>query len=311
MNADEAVTALAKPDFLARIEALEALEAAPDKVVSGSKVTDLLKNQHSGVRASAAVAIGNCGEKAAGKAEAVAALLQDGDEDVSWTVLQVGGGSERPASIMRKPKCGALYALGCMASASHVAAITEALDDPDYEIKMCAVEALANIGSSAKEAAGKIAELMDDETYKVRAKACYALGVFKADDQVDKLSEMLEDSSQMVRAEAVYALGQIGEPAAQYAGLMAKLLLDVSNTVRSSAVVAIANVGEMGHPYASLVATLLNDPSSDVRAEVCTALGKMGVHGAAFEDEVSQLEGDEELAAVASAAVQQMKAIAA
>merc|ERR1712226_440457 len=98
------------------------------------------------------------------------------------------------------------------------------LQEDDWEVRFCAVEALGVMGEAARDASGKVAELLDDDTYPVRAKACYALGMMRADDQVDKLTEMFQDKAQVVRSEAVAALGMMGEAVQQYTGEIAKLL---------------------------------------------------------------------------------------
>jgi len=277
-------------DMLTRQEALAALGKAPEAALKAtSSISGLLTNGSPAVRAAATLCLGNMGEKAAEQAPAVTKLLADENEDETWIPLQVGGGSTREPMAMRKPKCAALVALGAMKAAAYINDIVGLLGDADWEVRFCAVEALGVIGEPAKEVAGKVADLMDDDTYPVRAKACFAIGQLKADDQADKLSEMLADKGQVVRAEAVAALGKMGEAGNQYTGDMAKLLSDISQNVRSAACGALAELGESGRPYASVVAKLLSDPDYNVCADACTALSKMGAYGAAFAEDVASL----------------------
>lgn len=262
------------------------------KPTEEKKIEALLSSKSVPARAAAALALGNWGKDASGSAKGVSELLQDSEEDLTWMPLNVGGGSMRAPMAYRKPKCAALIALGNMKSEAYLAQMTEALSDGDWEIRFCALEAMASLGEAAKGSAGKIAALLDDETYPVRGKACAAIGAIKAEDQVDKLSEMLEDSAQCVRAEALGALAAMGDPGFQYSGAMYGLLSDDSNIVRAAAATALAALGEGGKPYASGVAGLLSDPMPDVRCAAALALGKMGTYGAAFAEEVADLAQD-------------------
>jgi HEAT repeat protein len=300
------IECLGAADLPTRGEALGALmKVAPAEL---SKISSMTSSKSVPTRAAAALALGNWGEGASSEAKAVAALLKDGEEDLSWLPLQIGGGAMRAPMALRKPRCAALVALGNMKGS--VSDITEALSESDWEVRFCALEGLAALGEAAKESAGKISDLLDDETYPVRGKACSALGAMKAEDQVDKLSEMLDDKAQCVRAEAATALSAMGEAAYQYSGEICKLLSDSSNNVRAAAVTALAALGEGGKPYASVVAGLLYDPMPDVRAATALALGNMGQHGAAFQEDVGVLiaDSDPSVAAAASEAMSLMDA---
>jgi len=279
---------VASKDMITRQEALSALgKTGEDAIDASSQIVSLLTHQNPAVRAAAALALGNIGEKAAGEAGAIVKLLADEQEDDAWIPLQVGGGACREPMAMRKPKCAALVALGGMKSETHVSQIEGYLQDSDWEVRFCAVEALGVIGEAASSTADKVASLLDDDTYPVRAKACYALGAMKAGDQADKIIDMFKDKTQVVRSEAVAAVGMMGEAGHQFTGEIAKLLSDLSPNVRAAAVGALANLGEGGQPYASVIANLLSDPDYNVVTEVCASLGKMGAYGAAFAEDVA------------------------
>jgi len=298
-------------DMQTRAEALSILARLPDETIgSAGKLKELLKDSNPAVRASAALCLGNCGEKASAHAADVAALLQDGEEDLAWLPLQVGGGSTREPMAMRKPKCAALVALGAMKAEANLSEVADHLSDGDWEVRFCAVEAMGIMGPPAKDSVDKIAALLDDDTYPVRAKACFALGALGAEDQVDRISEMLQDTTQSVRSEAAAALGMLGEAATQYSGELAKLLSDPSSPVRGAAAIALGNLGDVGKAYASLVASNLGDTDPLVVANVCTALGKMGAHGSAFAEDVAAFL-EHPVAPVRAAAVSALGAMGA
>mmetsp|Transcript_160491 Transcript_160491/g.389830 ORF Transcript_160491/g.389830 Transcript_160491/m.389830 type:complete len:548 (+) Transcript_160491:58-1701(+) len=279
---------LSDGDSQTRAEAIGILAKLPEETLSSAgKIKELLKDKNPAVRAAAALSLGNCGGKASSHASDVAALLKDDDEDLAWLPLQIGGGSTREPMAMRKPKCAALVALGAMKAEAEMSQVGEFLSDGDWEVRFCAVEALGIMGPAAKDLADKVGALLDDDTYPVRAKACFAVGSIGAEDLVDRLSEMLQDATQSVRSEAAAALGMMGEAAVQYTHELAKMLSDPSSPVRGAAAGALGNLGDGGKPYASIVASLLYDTDHLVVASACSALGKMDAYGAAFAEDVA------------------------
>lgn len=299
---DKCITAADLPTRASALGALLKIKPTGESTLAG-----LCNAREVATRASAALALGNWGGAVAGDAKTVAAvaeLLKDDTEDVNWIPLQVGGGSTRAPMALRKPKCAALVALGGMKASDFARDVADLLNDGDWEVRFCALEAMAGFGDAAKSHADAVASLLDDDTYAVRAKACFALGAMKAEAQAEKVSGMLGDKAQCVRAEAVAALGSLGDQGAPYSGEMGKLLGDDSNNVRAAAAGAFANLGEPGRPYASAVAGLLNDSMPDVRAAACLALARMGPQGAAFAEDVAAAAGDDEDAGVREAAAE-------
>ncbi|CAJ1443357.1 unnamed protein product [Effrenium voratum] len=278
-----------------REAAVEVLRKAAEYVCAEciGILVELLKHEHAGVRACAALCFSHLGEKALSAAGDVAKLLDDGDEDLSWLPSHLGGARGREPAERRKPRCAAVLALGAMRSQEHAAAVQELLDDGDWEVRSCTLEALAGYSTSDADLIERIASLLDDDTYAVRAKACFLLGKVQATNQADRLSEMLGDRSQAVRGAAVAALGALGEAAATYSYEVANLLTgDPSAKVRGAAAKALAAMGESGRPYASGIALLLNDVDPDTRSEAIVALGQMGPYGLAFAEDLERVVQD-------------------
>lgn len=287
--------ALGDGDPQVREAAVEVLSKADAEVFEECQgpLTELLKHKHPGVRACAALCFAHFGAKALPAAGEIAQLLTDAEEDLSWLPLHLGGTRRREPAERRKPRCAAVLALGAMCSQEHGAAVQELLDEGDWEVRFCTLEALAGYSSSDADLIERIAALLDDDTYAVRAKACFLLGKVQATNQADRLSEMLTDKSQAVRREAVTALGTFGSAAATYAYEVACLLLsDPSGKVRSAAAKALGALGESGRPYASAVAMQLSDVDAETRSEACLALGQMGQYGLAFAEELENVMQD-------------------
>lgn len=288
--------ALCDVDPETREAALEVLSKAEvDYVLAecAGLLTEMLKHEHPGVRACVALCFSRFGEKAVAAAEEIAKLLEDSEEDLAWLPLHLGGARGREPPERRKPRCAAVLALGAMRAEEHAAAVQELLDDGDWEVRSCTLEALAGYSTSDADLIERIAALLDDDTYAVRAKACFLLGKVNATNQADRLSEMLTDKSQAVRREAALALGKFGDAAATYAYEVACLLLtDPSGRVRSAAARALAGLGESGRPYASAVALQLTDVDPETRSEACLSLGHMGPYGLAFAEELERVMQD-------------------
>lgn len=282
-------------DSQTRAAALQALsKITPSRVLSdgANLILELLQHQQPGVRACAAMCFAQVGEEARPHADAVANLLQDQEEDLSWLPLQLGGAQGREPVSRRKPQCAALLALGGMCAQDHTEAAVELLEDADWEVRHSAAEAMQGLCSSDdSELIERVAALLDDDTYPVRAQACRVLGALLATNQADRLSEMLNDKSETVRFEAADALGKMGESASTYAYEVANLLLsDASGRVRGAAAKALGKMGESGRPYASLVAIFLQDMDIGSAREAATALGAMGDSGRAYAQEIEQMK---------------------
>merc|ERR1719464_1465887 len=100
------------------------------------------------------------------------------------------------------------------------------LKDDDWEVRVCTLAALVDIGEGSKVDVDSIASLLEDDVYHVRVGACGVLGVLKAADKADQVSDVLDDNCPSVRAAALIALGSLGEDAADHANRIYKRLSD-------------------------------------------------------------------------------------
>lgn len=255
-----------------------------------SKIKGLLSSNEVGVRAAAAVAFAAMGEAAAPQSFALLPLLEDAAEDKGGPemALVMGTGAKRPAPTYRLPKCGAIYALGCMKVASNLDKIVDCLNDTNWEVRLCALEAIASFGSSASVLAEEVGALLEDTAFPVRAAAATTLGSIGAAGSVEKLAEALKDKAHSVRLAALLAMIDIGEPSCDYSHQVFGLIKDKAPPVRQAAVRCLSFMGETGQNYAGVVALLLNDEDAEMRAEVVEALGRMGPAGAGFAEDVAE-----------------------
>mmetsp|Transcript_32768 Transcript_32768/g.59901 ORF Transcript_32768/g.59901 Transcript_32768/m.59901 type:complete len:550 (+) Transcript_32768:68-1717(+) len=290
---------LSDPDYLTREAAVQALSQVAESIgKSQSCLSTLARHMASddaGICAAAVTTLGYVGKGAAAHADGVAKLLKDSREDLSWMPLQMGGGGIRPPPAMRKPKCAALIALGAMMSTSSLSSCCQELSSSDWEVRMAACEALCGMGTAARDFGSDIAALLKDPVFMVKAKACQAIGMLKADEEVDRVVELFDDPSPSVRAEAVTAVGELGSNGASFAGDVYKLLLAPEAGVRAAALGALAAFGDKAKSYASVIVPFLQDEFPEVRRQAYIALAEFGEYGQAFLEEMDenlQLEED-------------------
>lgn len=282
---------LTDKDCMTRTVAYELLARLGEAVAKASmvpKITALLKHENVGVKCAAAMALGGMGDKATDQADAIKALLSDKEEDTSELYLTIGGGSMRAPPSSRRPKCAALVALGMMGAGTTAAACADALSDENWEVKMCALECLAQMGSAGKEQSSKITTCLEDDVFVVRMKACECLGALKAEDGLHNVTDLfLEDKAPAVRQAALLALAEAGDVASGYASDVFKCMNDSVNSVQAAAITCLGSMGENGQSFASIIASKIFDEDVAVRAAACGALGKLGDYGAAFAEEVA------------------------
>lgn len=284
-------------DSRTRAAAAAAIGNSADAVLasgSASKIAELLKSEDPGVRCGAAVALGKFGEKGAAFASNVAELLKDDAEDDSETYLWIGGSTARTPAMARRPKCAALMALGKMGAGSFAGACAEALSDDNYEVRLCALECLAQLGDAGRNQSSKIANCLEDDLFVVRAKACECIAALKAEDQMGSLADLFEDKAPAVRQAALTALVECPHVARTYSSEVYKCLNDELPAVRACAISLLGHLGEISRSYASVIATCLNDQDAAVRGAACKALGGLGDYGACFSEEVSYCLRDED-----------------
>eukprot|EP00421_Protoceratium_reticulatum_P036145 CAMPEP_0168458842 /NCGR_PEP_ID=MMETSP0228-20121227/52598_1 /TAXON_ID=133427 /ORGANISM="Protoceratium reticulatum, Strain CCCM 535 (=CCMP 1889)" /LENGTH=549 /DNA_ID=CAMNT_0008473979 /DNA_START=69 /DNA_END=1718 /DNA_ORIENTATION=+ len=300
---------LPDPDVLTRERAILAIGSFAGSVAGDEglmeRIVEQLRSQEPFGRCAAALALGHLGLPALARAQSVAALLEDSGEDKTGLALQVSGAFMRQPAAMKKPRCAALTALGMMGKAwaeqagdsdewEFESKIEVMLRDEDWEVRACALGAVLEMGEKSKVDVDIVAELLEDETHRVRMRACNVLGVLKAADKVEQLSDLFDDSAPSVRAAALLAVGSIGEDAADHAAKIFKRLSDHVDAVRAAAVRAVGQLGEYGRCFAGvLVEVIQEEHSAEVRKEILEALAQMENYGAAFADEIAEFLDDE------------------
>jgi HEAT repeat protein len=151
---------------------------------------------------------------------------------------------------------------------------------------------------------------LDDPDWDVRAHAAEALGIIGADPQttVPALIQHLRDKDEDVRERIVEALGRIGREPQSAVPVLISALTDDSGSIRSLAAGALANFGKDAQPAVPTLITLLQDVHYDHRADVARTLGVIGL---AAEQSIPALlqalhDSDHFVAATAATALAQM-----
>eukprot|EP00442_Polarella_glacialis_P009183 CAMPEP_0115089766 /NCGR_PEP_ID=MMETSP0227-20121206/24933_1 /TAXON_ID=89957 /ORGANISM="Polarella glacialis, Strain CCMP 1383" /LENGTH=509 /DNA_ID=CAMNT_0002480591 /DNA_START=91 /DNA_END=1620 /DNA_ORIENTATION=+ len=288
---DEIAPCLQDKDSLTRLAAATALGVASAAVLGAAsgapRIAELLKNQDPGVRCAAALALGKLGHEASSYAADIAVLLDDDIEDSSESYLTIGGGSLRSPATLRRPKCAALAALGLLGAERYASSISDALTDKSYEVKLCALDSMTQLGAAGRRMSSAVGNLLADDLYVVRVKACQCLAALEAEEEMSSLVDLLEDSAPSVRQAALKALASRPEVAKSFSEEVFKCLGDGCSSVRVAAITTLGLMGLVGQSYASLIAMELNGQDPEVRAAACEALGRLGDHGAAFQEEIS------------------------
>ena len=293
----EITACLKDKDSLTRQAAANTLAASSESVLSSqagaSYIATLLKDEDPGIRCSAALSLGKLGPQAAAHAADVAKLLGDNAEDDSESYLAVGGGSLRSPAMLRRPKCAALASLALMNASSYVSDMAMCLRDKTYEVRLCALEALMEMGEAASKQSTSIMATMEDDVYIVRLKACQCIAALQAQDVMDNLPDLFKDEAPSVREAALEALASCPEIAKKYCSQVFKCLEDEYGFVRAAALRALSSMDSVGQGYASAIAGELGNQDPHARAAACEALGKFGDYGAAFAEEIEACQTDD------------------
>ena len=107
-----------------------------------------------------------------------------------------------------------LQVLDLLVSGEHkgeavVAALTEAFDDPNADVRQKCVEVLGR--QQDPESAPQLLKMLDDPAPEVQAAAARALGDIRSTEAVDALCRLLPSPSEKAATAAAVALGQIGD----------------------------------------------------------------------------------------------------
>jgi HEAT repeat protein len=101
---------------------------------------------------------------------------------------------------------------GAIGSSNQLAAVNEAINDPEVTVRLAAIEAYQKIGQ--RTGAATLAQKIDDPDPHVRAAAVRAFGLTRDKSVAPKLRPLLHDPNSFVRSAAAEALGRIGDRAA-------------------------------------------------------------------------------------------------
>ncbi len=187
----------------------------------------------------------------------------------------------------------ALQALGELGASAKAAIpdLVSALSDQKEEVRPFAAMALGKIG---KDAVPALANALSDPKEGVRPFAAIALRKI-GKDAVPALAKALEDESENVRCSAADTLGNIGAEAIDALPDLIKALEDESEDVRCSAAVALGNIGAEAKDTVRALAKALEDESEDVRWSAADTLGNIGVEAIdALPDLIKALEDESE-----------------
>ena len=198
--------------------------------------------------------------------------------------------------------------------------LTQALHDPDEQVRVSAVSRLSSTGRS--DAVAPVAALAADSAPRVRAMAAYALGRLNNTAATPAQLPLLNDPKRHVRERTVEALGSIGGPAAVDALLalataadprsrvqtaktlpkavdtdprvtaqITKLARDAEPAVRVAILSGLASTPG-GSTWAPLVVKLANDPDPLVRQRVAVVVRHLAPNDAPRI--LRRYEGDED-----------------
>src|SRR5262249_21159234 len=122
-------------------------------------------------------------------------------------------------------------------------ALTEALKDKEFEVKLAAVAALGDLGSVAKGQAGALLDLgYGKDFFLVGPFVCGALA-HMGDGAIPALTKALDQELTDRRRVAAYALGSMGPKAAPAAEALGKALQTGDIGVRIMAARALGKIG--------------------------------------------------------------------
>lgn len=169
------------------------------------------------------------------------------------------------------------------------------LEDPDWTVRMGAVQALGELGAGLEDTAlatraiGSIVVALGKDAHShVRSTAASSLARIENPATVEPLIAALEDGAENVREAAATALGQMGDPQAIQPLLSMAKNWQTDKKGRQAAVRALARIG---NPAMEGLATLLDEPfASDVVKEELLNVGAPAVNAliAALKSEKAQ-----------------------
>jgi HEAT repeat protein len=251
-----------------------------------------LKDEDSGVRRAAALALGELGFAEPEVIRSLLEALKDEDSGVhTHAILALGKLIRaRPEMIkillkalkdgdsgMRERVAFALGELGCT-EPEVIRGLLEALKDEKSEVRAEAASALGKLSCSEPEVIKGFLEALKDEDSRVRENAARALGKLgRAEPEViEGLFEAMKDEDIVVCENVARALGKLGRAEPKVIEGLLKAIKDEDRIVRATAAFAL---GELGCTESKVIKGLLEalkDKDSKVCVIAALALHKLG-----------------------------------
>lgn len=153
-----------------------------------------------------------------------------------------------------------------------------ALDDPDFGVRIFAIQGLEGIGLDAQEAVPKLYDLLhNDLNEEVRADTAIVLiSIAERDAElINHLNQALSDPAFFVRRSAAKSIGRIGPNAQSAIPQLQIALTDANYSLRSSAANALGSMGTAAQHAIPDLQKALQDSNWRVRGHAATALGNV------------------------------------
>lgn len=143
-----------------------------------------------------------------------------------------------------------------------------------FQRRLRLIKGISDLGSTAARTVPFLIKILSDKNEILRLSAIQALGQIGASARaaVDPLITMLQDKS--VQQDVIEALGQIGESAAPAVQFLITMLQD--NYVRRDVIQALGQIGEPAAPSVPFLVDTLSDNDIDIVQASANALGSIG-----------------------------------
>jgi HEAT repeat protein len=159
-----------------------------------------------------------------------------------------------------------------------VAALTGVLKDSDPSARAAAADALAKVGTDAREAANGLLPLIDDSDKAARQAAIFALGRISPDNPSFAAAALIKqfgnEKDADLRREIVVSLKLIGDRSDTTVNALAGALADPDGEVKAAAVAALGTFGPAAKPAAEpLLKLATQSKEKGLRIDAVRAFG--------------------------------------
>ncbi len=161
-------------------------------------------------------------------------------------------------------------------NAAFTAALLNAVNDEDEDIRLLALSALSRAGSP--EAVPMLVKALQDRSEDIRMMALLGLVQLDHPDARAHFAKALQDESEDVRTAAVLGLKKMSHP--ERRAMLLRAATDVANDVRT--MVALALGDEAGEDVDAMLVKLSSDVSADVRRAALLAIAQRAGGGATW-----------------------------